>query len=54
MELGQLAINELGTNIEISALFMLTAEVEMNQFSQLQALGVIAPHYSVHEQINAQ
>ena len=52
MELGQLAINELGTNIEISALVMLTAEVEMNQFSQLQNVGPVEQNYSVHEQKN--
>ncbi len=50
MEVGQFAINEFGTNIEISALFMLTAEVEMNQCSQLQNVGPIEQNYSVHEQ----
>jgi hypothetical protein len=36
MESGQVALNAFGANSEISALFMLTAEVEMNYYSQLQ------------------
>ncbi len=48
MESSQVALNAFGTNSEISALFMLTAEVEMNFYSQLQVPDSSAELNSAH------
>jgi hypothetical protein len=48
MESSQVALNAFGTNSEISALFMLTAEVEMNYYSQLQVPDSSAELNSAH------
>lgn len=48
MESSQVALNAFGTNSEISALFMLTAEVEMNYYSQLQVPDGSAELNSAH------
>ncbi len=48
MESGQVALNAFATNIEISALFTLTAEVEINQYSQLQVPDSSAELNSAH------
>lgn len=48
MESSQISLTEFGSNIEISALFMLMAEVEMNHIPQLQASDTGSEFYSVH------
>lgn len=46
MELGQLAINEFGTNIEISTLFTLFTKVETANLPQLNTHSLGAQSFA--------